>query len=599
MEINAIKNLLIDSNNILVSTSSFLTLKKTLSENIGYKKTAGFLYRFGYEIGSSAAKTTALQKVHSLEAGANDSVHAMYGHVREVIIDHDFSKLLDGRADCIRGQWIDSFEAELHKQHFDISNECSCYTLCGYVSGFLSTQFRHPIMAIEMKCVAKGDPCCEFEVRLEENWNTETIKIYQSINLLNELETTYDALLHHKQLLDRVSTFHNNLTQSVTEKFTLHEIIQSAYDTLKIPIIIENLYGDEILQIGLSEQEQHLIKEKQHTLEYNKKYSNNSFYQSLTHSKLISPVLINKKHYANCSFVYVSPNKLEENDHLYLDRISNVVSLCLLYENSQIEEQERLTYTLMDRLLHNKFKTKADLESYLKFLPLKVTEPFSVAVIRISDKFNKNTLFDLHEQLLAFSKEFNLYLIPSLLSILEENLVILNTQYNDKNTFSQQLKAILQIMESRNPDYKYSVGISNPSDNLLAFEKAFEEATLSGKINNQNQINYYEDLGFLGHFIANMTDEQLHVIAKEMLNELYDFNDTRKKDLLYTLYQYLSNGQKLKETMEDLAISMGGLQYRIKQIEILLQKSLKDASFTSYLLIIIESLILLDELDFS
>ena len=597
MEVNTIKNLLLDSNNILVSTSSFFTLKKALLENIGSDKTKGFLFRFGYEIGVSAENAKQLQKDYSTKRGPK-SMHAMYGHVRDVIIDPNFDKLLNGSVEHIKGQWIDSFEAIVHKQHFDLSRECECFTSCGYVSGFLSTKYHHPLVAIETACVAKGDSCCEFEVRLEENWDADTIKFYKSSNILNELETTYDALLHHKQLLDRISTFHNNLTQSVIEKLSLQEIIQSAYDVLKIPIIIENLHGDEILQIGLSEKQLQLIKDTQHTLEYNQKYSNNSFYQSLTHSKLVSPVLINKKHYANCSFIYLSPQSMEENDHLYLDRLSNVVSLCLLHENAQIEEQERLTHTLLDRLINKKFKDIKELESYLKFFPFKIQGPLSTTVIRISQKVQDELFIDLHEQLLIFSKYFSSYAIPSILSVIGENIVLLNTQYTDKKRFAQSLQSIIQHVEKRYPNYHYSIGISKPFEVLLTFKNSLEEATISERISKPDQIKYYEDLGFLGNFIANMSTEQLHTIAKEMLHELYDFNDTRKKDLLHTLYKYLSNGQKLKETMEALSISMGGLQYRIKQIELLLHRSLKDSSFSAYLLLILNSMILLDELQF-
>lgn len=598
METNTIKNLLLDSNNILVSTSSFFTLKKTLLDNTGSSKMKGFLFRFGYEIGVSAANVKELQKDHSAQRGAK-SMHAMYGHVRDVIIDPNFDKLFDGSAEYIKGQWIDSFEASVHKQHFDLSSECECFTSCGYVSGFLSTQYHHPLVAIETKCVAKGDSCCEFEVRLEENWDADMVKIYKSVNILNELETTYDALLHHKQLLVRISTFHSNLTQSVTEKLSLQEILQAAYDALQIPIVIENLHGDEVLQIGLVEKQLQLIKDGQQNLRYTQKYSNNSFYQSPTYAKLVSPVLINKKHYVNCSFIYLSPQSMEENDHLYLDRLSNVVSLCLLYENAQIEEQERLTHTLLDRLINNKFQNSKELESYLKFFPFKIQGPFSTMVIRISQKVQAELFIDLHEQLLLFSKHFSSYAIPSLLSIIGENIVLLNTQYTDKKRFVESLQSIIQHAEKRHPNYHYSIGISTTFESLLTFENSLEEATISENISKPNQIKYYEDLGFLGNFIANMSTEQLHTIAKEMLHELYDFNDIRKKDLLYTLYKYLSNGQKLKETMEALSISMGGLQYRIKQIELLLQRSLKDSSFSAYLLLILDSLILLDELQFA
>ena len=50
--------------------------------------------------------------------------------------------------------------------------------------------------------------------------------------------------------------------------------------------------------------------------------------------------------------------------------------------------------------------------------------------------------------------------------------------------------------------------------------------------------------------------------------------------------------------MEALSLSIGGIQYRIKQIEELLGDSLKNASLSAYILLLIQSLVLLGELSF-
>ena len=102
----------------------------------------------------------------------------------------------------------------------------------------------------------------------------------------------------------------------------------------------------------------------------------------------------------------------------------------------------------------------------------------------------------------------------------------------------------------------------------------------------------------LGDIVKNMRIEHLHEMAKKTLKDLYDFDDPRKKELLYTLYVYLLNSQRLKETMDELTLSIGGIQYRIKQIEEQLQISLKDASTAAYILLVIQVLILSNSLSF-
>lgn len=135
--------------------------------------------------------------------------------------------------------------------------------LCGFASGALTYEFGESIIAIEYKCVAKGDPCCEFKVRLERDWmeeEEELINLYQNDNILSELEMTYDSLLHHKQVLEKISKFHGQLTQKVTEKHSLNEIIETAYDLLNIPILIEDIHGNPLCEIGFNEEQKLSIK---------------------------------------------------------------------------------------------------------------------------------------------------------------------------------------------------------------------------------------------------------------------------------------------------------------------------------------------------
>lgn len=82
------------------------------------------------------------------------------------------------------------------------------------------------------------------------------------------------------------------------------------------------------------------------------------------------------------------------------------------------------------------------------------------------------------------------------------------------------------------------------------------------------------------------------------MKDLYNFDDPRKKELLHTLYVYLLNSQRLKETTDELALSIGGVQYRIKQIEEQMQISLKNASTAAYILLVIQVLILTNSLSF-
>ncbi|ARK29875.1 V4R domain-containing protein [Halalkalibacter krulwichiae] len=587
-----------ETKTILMSANAFHTLKNNLYNNIGSYKTKGFLFRFGKEFGIESAKNKSQNKDSTNPVGKR---HSRLGHVKDVIFMGEIVRHPDGQIECIDtwGQWVESFEAELHLKNYGLANECVCHMLCGFASGALTYEYGESIIAIERKCVAKGDSCCEFEVRLEQDWleeQEELIHLYQNDNILTELEMTYDSLLHHKKMIEKISTFHSQLTQKVTEKHSMDEIVQEAYELLNIPILIEDIHGNLLSQIGLTERQLETINREKLQLSLIDDKHNVKHYKGSTYWKLIAPVLINKNNYATCSFFYFDGKRMDENDHLFLERISMVLALYILYEEAQFEEQQRIRSSLLERLIHNR-KIKG-IESYYKFLPFKLQPPFSTGIISVQKKKKNNEIIDIHDQLIQLSKLAKDWDLPCIFAILGEEIALLNSQNIDKKSWKNTITKIFKKVEKQNSNYKYSLGLSGTFSNLKDFERSLKEALVAQRFPNQKLLTDYEDLGILGDIVMNMSIEQLHEMAQKTLKDLYDFNDPRKKELLYTLYIYLLNGQRLKETVNELTLSIGGIQYRIKQIEDLLQISLKNASTAAYILLVIQALILSDSLTF-
>lgn len=585
-----------ETKNIVMSANAFQTLKNNLFNNMGVHKSKGFLFRFGKEFGIDSAKKT----LRSQDKGEVGKRHARVGHVKDVIFKGQIVRHADGRVECVDtwGQWIESFEAALHVQRYGLSEECVCHMLCGFASGALSYEYGQSIIVLERKCVAKGDAVCEFEVRLEEDWQgemAELVNLYQNDNILSELEMTYDSLLQHKQMLEKISMFQSQLTQKVTEKHSLDEIILAAYNILHIPIVIEDIHQNALSKIGLTDEQYDHIQETKKNLKHIQVKDNISTYQGDGYIKLVTPVYINKRNYATCAFYYFAETEMEDNDDLFLERIATVVALCILYEEVQFEEQQRMRSSLLERLIH--LQNPKDLESYYKFLPFKFQPPFLTGIIHLKEE--TNVFIDLHDQITQLSKLIKEMNMSCIFAVIGEEIVVLNARYVDKASWKQKMENVFHKLQALNKGYKYAIGLSDVFTSFKEFEQSLKEARIAQRFPNRQLITYYNDLGMLGELVTNMTEEQLHSIAKKTLKDLYNFEDVRKRELLYTLYTYLMNGQRLKETMEELMLSIGGVQYRVKQIEEQLQISLKNASAAAYILLIIQALILTDRLHFN
>jgi PAS domain S-box-containing protein len=68
------------------------------------------------------------------------------------------------------GDWHGSFEAEQHRKQYGQGNRTVCWMLEGYATGYASEFFGSEIVCFEIRCLAKGDPCCGFELRPSSEW---------------------------------------------------------------------------------------------------------------------------------------------------------------------------------------------------------------------------------------------------------------------------------------------------------------------------------------------------------------------------------------------------------------------------------------------
>ena len=126
----------------------------------------------------------------------------------------------------------------------------------------------------------------------------------------------------------------------------------------------------------------------------------------------------------------------------------------------------------------------------------------------------------------------------------------------------------------------------------IDIDQIFAVVTKKSRFGRPIELNY---AAMIYSLVTRMSG--IKMIAKEELGLLYDLEDPKAIELLKTLYFYLLNGGKLEQTMSDLALSMSGLRHRIKRIESLLEKDLRDPNEMHQLLLIIKSLIALGELD--
>ena len=594
------------------SSSALWIMRDQLERNIGTKRIKGFLVRVGWEMGANDAKE-ALKKNISIKTLIEQGpiVHMKNGHIRG--FTHECSAQFNENDEVVSlhgsGTWIDSYEAVEQLKRQGLSDTQVCHTLIGYSSGFMTTICGQTVLAKETTCIARGDSVCTWITRTKKEWDSmmeDELSYYQEVSIMEELEYTYEQLLEQQKFLTQLSEFQKKLNEEISNGTTLEKISNMVYDNMNIPILIEDKQLRTITYAGLSEDtyreldldiKEYMRKSKnQLLLPIGKKTIKTD-----RQEKLISPIFVEKKLLGYCSFLYMDgKSHNEEKDYLILDRFANAISLVLLNEKTRFESFERMKGNFLEQILQAQIPPYEIIQRG-KFANLDLDKPFYLVAMEYQ-KTQNTTLsieeeFSLQELVLETTFEyFNDHNYQHLIGQREGKLVLLLIKQQKDFSIHTAMVELYTFLKHTFPNGEFKLGISNEGHDIKEASTYYEEASIALRLTLQKNVISFDSLGIVGVLINSNNLKGIKMVAKKELGALYQLEDTRNTELMKTLYVFLSNGGKLEQTMSDLALSMSGLRHRIRRIEELLEKDIRDPEEMHQLLLILKALIALGEI---
>ncbi len=154
---------------MICDTVSHGLMRQELIDIVGEKTTRGVLNRFGYVHGRRMA--LALKSKFKwdstedwLKAGAR--ILAMQGLF---MMDQASGETFGPKG----GTWRVSSEAEQQILLKGRSDRPVCWTLCGFISGYLSYSLDQEVYAVEDKCMGKGDAFCHVIIKLPHEMDSD------------------------------------------------------------------------------------------------------------------------------------------------------------------------------------------------------------------------------------------------------------------------------------------------------------------------------------------------------------------------------------------------------------------------------------------
>ena len=383
--------------------------------------------------------------------------------------------------------------------------------------------------------------------------------------------------------------FHSTITDTIAQQNDIQKLLDTAFDILKIPMFIINLNGDCLFEAGKAFQSVNIKLTK-----LLKNIEQTKVVKTAKHCLLIAPITLDHKKFGYACFLYEHESQIDENDQVYIERLAIATNLCLLNEKVSFEATERLKITFLDRLVFHHFKDLAEANLHANYIEPQITPMYHIFSINLVEQSNSARTVDLYEIIYSLARTLKKYNLDGLLNSKDNRIILFAYNVSDIKEYIDTFKVILNNVI---PTIRYKIGVSSEFDSLADFHKSLAEAEKAMNYPTKESFAYYEQLGIYSTLLENLQTASLRQIARQELKTLLD-PDEKNKVLLFTLYTYLKNNQKLEKTMHDLSLSIGGIKYRLTRIEKIIGKKIKDATTFAFLLILIESLLLAKEISF-
>ena len=599
---------------LITSASALGILREQLVRNLGLERTRGVLFKAGWEMGAHDAREAMGQDLPLRELfNRGPMLHIRNGQITGIKLQCSIELDDDRRVKAVTGGgvWESSYEASEHLARLGKSTGTVCHTLVGYGSGFMSTITGEDIFFKEETCVGKGDAECSWSVRRKRDWDAQSypgMAAYEAVPLVEEFEYTYVQLLEKTDFLTRLAEFQSQITQEVIAGASLSAITELTASLLGVAVAVEQLDFEPLTLAGIdparylelkSDIELHLLEAQEENGPQVEQLHVPRTVATQHQQRLIAPIFLHKDILGYCSFLYEGgAGQAYEQDFLFLDRFASAASLVLLNEKTKFESFERMKGNFLEQILHGQLQD-AEIFQRGMYIGLDLRKPYHIGIVKYTSSemalaeeyYLQTSLFE------TVSTFFDQEGRHALISQRDRDIVIyLPDHAGDGGQGYQPFERFASRLTEKFPDLQFRFGMSNRGSDIREVPKRYQEAIIALRLAAPSTISHFGLLGILGVLVNSNNMDAIKIIAKQELGPLLDEQDEKARELIITLYVFLRNGGKLEQTMSDLALSINGLRYRIKKIETVLGKDLRDPQEMHQLFLLITSLVAIGDL---
>ena len=585
---------------VALPLSAFSAWQKQLVKMLGIATVKKNFFQFGWSQGVEVAQTVSrredLDLISQMLRGAE--LHEALGQAN-VFIDVKKVEIVGNEVVSVlfKGRWTDSFEADQYIKEDTTAVKPTCYMLCGFASGYISTLIDKDVFFKEHACQASGDAACHWEGKLLEHWDPKEYEHLMGADIEEEI-LPYTRLEEERNRLQMVIDIHNELTDELIRSNSLENLLSILKKYISHPIIIENQKGQITDYENITLEEATVLQVPFHRRLKEWPIHKTDLFQFEDTSRLTAPIYIQNQIAGYCSFIYgpgVQPK--EEIDRMILGRLTSISTLVHLNNRNIMEANARTKGILFEKMLTDGFESKEQIIRELNLLNIDVSGDYHIAYLALGyNEFNKEdnlSIFtNIYEEVVQFFQERSY----EVLQVQRANGILCFIPESADHALMENGPTLFyERIKRAYPKIQCHVGVSSTSNDLSCVTDQMQEAMTAARFTTTCQPTmYFKELGILGILVHSQEEKAIRKIAELQLGELYGTSE-QQLDYMQTLYEFLMNGGNLEITSAKLQLSVSGLRYRINRIGEIIEVDLRDSEKQFDLLLALKALKVIGE----
>ncbi len=239
---------------LLMHAKAFGALRKELYETLGERRAQGALLRMGYVSGLHHARVARSLSGQGEEFDIyriGPTLHEFEGLVKVEINEYRAER--NGEFYC-DATLSNSWEADAHVEHFGHGQECACWSLVGYASGFTSHLLGREVVFRETECFTQGHDRCRIIGLAAEAWGDDPYLVYfRAQNIECEFRQLESELERLRQELGQRKHDSGIVGNAPSFRAALRLLEQAANSAINVLLLGETGVGKELFARWLHE----------------------------------------------------------------------------------------------------------------------------------------------------------------------------------------------------------------------------------------------------------------------------------------------------------------------------------------------------------